>query len=146
MGNRSVIQIDSESLPYPISFYGHWSGEDNLKAVKELLDANYARIGDVSYFAAQLFYKFAVQLGGYDGDLSFGIDSQPYDEQWLDNPIVYVNADTGEYTYNGQTFDREHNPIGLKRCACSECDYATPRAEGFCPDCVEHNCKERTNA
>lgn len=144
MGNRSVIQINSDSLPYPISFYGHWSGEDNLKAVKNLLDVHYPRVGDATYFAAQLFYKFAIELGGYDGDLSFGIDTQPYDEEWLDNPIVYVDADNGEYTYQGVTYDREHNPV--KRCACSECDFTDRNAKEYCSECVEHNCKEQLNA
>lgn len=106
MGNRSVIQINSDSLPYPISLYGHWSGEDNLLAVKSLLSAPQARIGDASYLSAQMFYAFAVQFGGYQGDLGFGIDTGNFEEDWLDQPIVYVDADNGDYTYQGITYDR----------------------------------------
>lgn len=111
MGNRSVIQVNSDSLPYPISFYGHWSGDDNLKAVKTALSSTHARIGDANYLAAQIFYHFAMELGGYDGNLGFGIDTDPYEPEWLDNPIVYVDADTGNYTYENATYDRKGNPI-----------------------------------
>lgn len=107
MGNRSVIQISSASLPYPISIYGHWSGEDNLIAVKNVLTRT-DRIGDANYLSAQLFYEFAVVLGGYDGNLGFGLDTDAYDEAWLDNPIVYVDADNGHYTYKGTTYNHNH--------------------------------------
>lgn len=106
MGNRSVIEISTGTNPYPISLYGHWSGEDNLLAVKTLLSAPHARIGDPTYLTAQLFYEFAVKLGGYDGNLGYGIDTGTYDGGWLDNPTVYVDADTGDYTYQGITYDR----------------------------------------
>lgn len=106
MGNRSVIQINSDSLPYSISLYGHWSGDDNLRAVELALSAPNARIGDASYLSAQLFYQFAITLGGYQGDLGFGIDTGNFEEDWLDQPIVYVDADNGDYTYQGITYNR----------------------------------------
>lgn len=108
MGNRSVITIKSDSLPYPIHFYGHWSGTDNLTAIKGLLSKERmnARIGDASYLAAQIFYQFAIVFGDYEGNLGFGIDTGEFDEEWLDNPTVVVDADTGDYTYQGITYDR----------------------------------------
>ena len=106
MGNRSVITIKSDSLPYPIHFYGHWSGTDNLAAVQAVLSSGNARIGDASYLAAQIFSSFALEFGGYDGNLGFGIDTGEFDEEWLDNPTVYVDADNGDYTYQDITYDR----------------------------------------
>jgi hypothetical protein len=104
MGDRSLIQVESVRFKTPITFYGHWSGETNLLAVRNVL-ARTDRIGDVSYLTAQLFYEFAVALGGYDGNLSFGIDTWGADENsiWVDNDTVVVNADTGAYTYQGET-------------------------------------------
>jgi hypothetical protein len=107
MGNRSVIQINSTTLPYPISLYGHWAGEDNIIAVKNVITRT-DRIGDANYLSAQLFYEFAVTLGGYDSNLGFGLHTGVYDEAWLDNPIVYVDADTGNYTYKGITYNQDH--------------------------------------
>lgn len=103
MGNRSLVVVKAEAFPTPITFYGHYSGDDNLTAVKNVL-ARTGRIGDPNYLTAQLFWEFAT-LGNYDGELSFGIDNLPTtDDTWMDNPSVFVNADTGEYTYNGEVF------------------------------------------
>ncbi len=103
MGNRAYIQVDSHRFQTPIIFYGHWSGTDNLTAVKNVL-ARTARIGDPSYLTAQLFYEFA-KLGEYDGSLSFGIESGCLTgNEWSDVPSVLVNADTGEYAIDGQVF------------------------------------------
>jgi hypothetical protein len=104
MGDRSLIVVKAEAFPTPITFYGHWSGDDNITAVRNVL-ARTGRIGDVSYLTAQLFWEFA-SLGKYDGELSFGIDTSEYsdgDDLWMDNPTVIVNADTGEYEYEGET-------------------------------------------
>jgi len=104
MGDRSLIVVKAKSFPTPIVFYGHWSGDDNITAVRNVL-ARTGRIGDVSYLTAQLFHEFA-KLGNYDGELSFGIDTSEYsdgDDAFMDNPTVIVNADTGEYEYDGDT-------------------------------------------
>jgi len=102
MGDRSAIVVNAKEFKTPITFYGHWSGDDNLTAVKNVL-ARTGRIGDVSYLTAQLFYEFA-KLGNYDGELSFGIDTFGDDpSDVMDNSTVFVNADTGEYTYEGDT-------------------------------------------
>jgi hypothetical protein len=101
MGNRAYIQIESERFTSPVIFYGHWSGEDNLTAVQNVL-ARTARIGDPSYLTAELFYEFAVKLGSYDGSLSFGIETGHLTgQEWGDVPSVIVNADTGEYVIDG---------------------------------------------
>jgi hypothetical protein len=103
VGNRAYIQIDSHTFQAPVIFYGHWSGEDNLTAVKNVL-ARTARIGDPSYLTAQIFYEFA-KLGEYDGSLSFGIESGCLTgNEWSDVPSVLVNADTGEYAIYGEVF------------------------------------------
>lgn len=103
MGNRAYIQVDSHRFHTPIIFYGHWSGEDNLTAVKNVLEKT-ARIGDPSYLTAQLFYEFS-RLGSYDGSLGFGIESGHLTGgEWGDVPSVLVNADTGEYAIDGQVF------------------------------------------
>lgn len=103
MGDRSMIVVKAEKFVTPIAFYGHWSGEQNIEAVKNVL-ARTGRIGDVAYLTAQLFWEFA-QLGQYDGELSFGIDAYAdTDDFWMDNPSVIVNADTGEYEVNGEVF------------------------------------------
>jgi hypothetical protein len=100
LGDRSLIVVEAKAFTSPIAFYGHWSGEQNLEAVRNVL-ARTGRIGDSSYLTAQIFYEFA-KLGNYDGELSFGIDTfGAQDEIWMDNPTVVVNADTGSYTYQG---------------------------------------------
>ena len=98
MGNRATIVVGSKQFASPISLYGHWSGEDNLTAVEAVLTRT-DRVGDPSYLTAQLFYEFAINLGSYDGNLSFGIGAwgSTDDGFWDDNLPVYVNADTGEY-------------------------------------------------
>ena len=104
MGNRAFIQIDSERLETPVILYGHWSGEDNLTAVKNVLERT-NRIGDPSYLTAQIFYEFAIGLGGYTGELGFGIESGHLAGNEDSNvPSVSVNADTGEYSYQGETY------------------------------------------
>jgi hypothetical protein len=104
MGNRAFIQIDSKRFETPIILYGHWSGEDNLTAVKTVLERT-TRIGDPSYLAAQIFYEFATVLGDYDGELSFGIDTGYLAGREDKNvPSVFVNADTGEYSYEGVSY------------------------------------------
>jgi hypothetical protein len=103
MGNRSFIQVDSNGAE-SVLLYGHWSGEDNLTAVRNVL-ARTARIGDVSYLTAQLFYEFAVTLGEYDGNLSFGISTGKLDgNEWENAPSVFVDADTGVYSVEGEIF------------------------------------------
>lgn len=101
MGDRAFIQIDSRKFDVPIILYGHWSGEDNLTAVRNVLERT-DRIGDPSYLVAQLFYEFAVSLGQYDGQLSFGIDVGIIaNDVWGDVDTVYVDADTGAYSVGG---------------------------------------------
>jgi hypothetical protein len=102
MGDRSLIVVKAKAFPTPITFYGHWSGEDNVTAVRNVLRRT-GRIGDVSYLTAQIFYEFA-KLGNYDGELSFGIETSEYsasEDLWMDNPTIIVDADTGEYTLEG---------------------------------------------
>lgn len=103
MGNRAYIQVDSKEFLAPIIFYGHWSGTDNLDAVRSVLERS-TRIGDSSYLAAQIFHEFATVLGSYDGELSFGISSGEVADAWVDASTVYVNADTGEYRVDGETY------------------------------------------
>lgn len=107
MGNRAWIQIDSNKHE-SVSFYGHWSGDDNLKAVQEVLEVS-ERIGDPSYLAAQIFWHFA-NLGGYDGKLSFGIYGGPAGTDYDDVPTVYVDADTGYYRYDDVEYNRYGEP------------------------------------
>lgn len=105
MGDRSAIVVNAKSFKTPIVFYGHWAGDYNVLAVRNVLERS-GRIGDVSYLTAQLFYEFAVKLGQYDGELSFGIDAFGGDpDVMMDNPTIYVNADTGVYTLNGVDYD-----------------------------------------
>lgn len=104
MGNRSLIIIRSSDFgTNEIRLYGHWSGEDNINAVRNVL-AQTDRVGDPSYLIAQLFHEFAVVLGGYGGGLGFGISlaSSWDDEGWIDNETVIVDADTGNYTYGDE--------------------------------------------
>ena len=104
MGNRAFIQVESQHLETPVVLYGHWAGESNLTAVRNVL-ARTDRIGDPNYLTAQIFYEFAVVLGDYDGNLGFGIDSGVLtDSVWSDVDNVYVNADTGEYRCGGTTY------------------------------------------
>lgn len=113
MGNRSYIQVDSKEFLAPIVFYGHWSGTDNLEAVRNVLERS-TRIGDSSYLAAQIFHEFATTLGAYDGELSFGISSGEVNDAWVNASTVYVNADTGEYRVDGEThseFAREVSSV-----------------------------------
>lgn len=104
MGDRSLIVITSESEQSPIAFYGHWAGDYNLTAVRNVL-ARTDRVGDVGYLAAQIFYEFAVEGSGFKGTTGFGIHACGEDGfDWLDNETVTVNADTGEYTYDGVVY------------------------------------------
>jgi len=102
MGNRAFIQVESKDFSAPIIFYGHWSGTENLDAVRNVL-ARTGRIGDGSYLAAQIFQEFATTLGAYDGELGFGIASGEVGDAWANEPTVYVDADTGAYTVDGET-------------------------------------------
>jgi hypothetical protein len=107
MGNRSLIIIRGEAFgDNEIRLYGHWSGEDNIEAVKSVI-LRTDRIGDASYLTAQLFHEFS-QLGGYEGGLGYGIYiAQKWDDEgWIDADSVIVNADTGDYQYKGVTVIR----------------------------------------
>jgi hypothetical protein len=101
MGERSWIQIESKTGEV-VSLYGHWSGEDNLYAVRNVM----ARTGrlHMSYLIAQLFYEFAMVWGNYDGHTGFGIfgDRAPDGDEY---PTVFVDADTGKVTYDGVTYE-----------------------------------------
>lgn len=105
MGDRSAIVIHSERYKTPITLYGHWSGEQNIEAVQNVL-ARTGRVGDPSYLTAQIFWEFA-KLGNYDGEYSFGIDTFGVDgvDSLMDNPTIYVNADTGKVSTTGLEFD-----------------------------------------
>jgi hypothetical protein len=109
MGDRSYIQIESTELPTPIVFYGHWSGDSNVSAVIDVLGSTEEnRIGDAGYLAAQIFYRFAIGYGSYDGKLGFGIytgDMSSDSDAWNDNPLIRVNADTGEYSVDGSDWE-----------------------------------------
>lgn len=109
MGDRSVIVITTgASYLDTVTLYGHNSGGDNLLAVQQVLGRAEARVGDISYLTSQLFYEFAVTLGGYTGGLGFGIFAGHAEEAGdSNNPPVIVDADTGNYTYDGKTFDRD---------------------------------------
>jgi hypothetical protein len=112
MGDRAYIQIESQRLERPVLLYGHWSGTDNLQAVRNVLEKT-ARIGDVPYLTASLFWEFA-KLGSYDGSLSFGIEVGDLTDSptWmLDNPIAFVNADSGQYIYDGGLYNEFALPI-----------------------------------
>jgi hypothetical protein len=102
MGDRASIYITSQQFEKPIHLYGHWSGEDNIRAVEEVL-THTDRVGDPMYLTAQIFYKFAVDLGNFTGNLGFGIgvakDLSDLVDLVDDNPAVIVNADTGEIEY-----------------------------------------------
>lgn len=102
MGDRASIIITSKYMERPIQLYGHWSGEDNIEAVRNVL-ARTQRVGDSGYLIAELFYEFAVNLGKYEGkDGNFGVYVIPEGSSlymgWEDNPTITVDADTGLYT------------------------------------------------
>jgi hypothetical protein len=99
MGDRAVITIVSSEAT--ISLYGHYAGTTNLEAVRNVL-ARTDRIGDPAYLTAQLFHEFAVVLGNFDGKLGYGIQEGSWEDEWLDNPTVIVNADNGEYCLEGE--------------------------------------------
>lgn len=99
MGDRSVITITSREAT--VSLYGHHAGTTNLEAVRNVLSRT-DRIGDPAYLTAQLFHEFAVVLGGYQGDRGYGISEGSFEPDWLDNPTVIVNAETGEYCLEGE--------------------------------------------
>jgi hypothetical protein len=98
MGDRASIYITSEQFEKPIRLYGHYSGEDNIKAVEYVL-THTNRVGDPSYLAAQIFHQFAIELGNYTGNLGFGISVASDIDHYDDNPPVIVNADTGKIEY-----------------------------------------------
>jgi hypothetical protein len=104
MGDRSLIVMRDNSSDLEIVMYGHWSGDDNLTAVRNILSKT-SRVGDC-YLVAEVFHEFSVVLGGYSGlDFgSFGIFAaqKGFDEGWIDAPTIYVNVDTGEYEYEGE--------------------------------------------
>jgi hypothetical protein len=104
MGNRAFIQIDSNLFEMPIVFYGHWSGSENLEAVRNVLSRT-DRIGDPSYLSAQIFHEFSVGLRDYDGGLGFGISVGVVGSgEWADTDTIYVNADTGEYRLGDKVY------------------------------------------
>lgn len=105
MGDRSAIVIHSKQFKTPITLYGHWSAETNITAVQNVL-ASTDRVGDPSYLTAQIFWEFA-NLGSYDGKLSFGIDTFGADgvADAMDNPTIWVDADTGRFSTDGLEFD-----------------------------------------
>lgn len=99
MGNRAYIEITTGASELDtISIYGHWAGDSNLEAVRNVLGRT-DRIGEHSYLTAQIFHEWAFNLNGYNGDTGFGIMAGSGDEE--ENPTVYVNADNGSYTYQG---------------------------------------------
>lgn len=98
MGDRASIYITSEQFEKPIRLYGHYSGEDNIRAVEEVL-THTDRVGNPAYLTAQIFHKFAIELGNYTGNLGFGISVAEDIDHFDDNPPVIVNADTGAIEY-----------------------------------------------
>jgi hypothetical protein len=114
MGNRSLIVVENNTDDTQITIYGHWSGTENLTAVRNVLSTT-GRVGDC-YLVAELFYEFAVALGGFSGVGygSFGIwaGKRGDDEGWTDAPTIYVNQDTGEYRYEDEvvTLDQLLDP------------------------------------
>lgn len=111
MGNRSnlIIRETATQTDNLIIFYGHWAGDDNLTAAKNVIRRT-DRIGDATYLTAQLFYEFT-KLGNYDGRLGFGIwvgTLEDIDES--DNPAVIVDADTGLITYQVETYAVKNTP------------------------------------
>lgn len=113
MGDRSVIVITTRAdHGDTVSLYGHWAGDTNLSAVQHVLGRAGARVGDISYLTAQVFHEFAVELGGYTGDTGFGIwagDCSTAGDS--NNPTVWLDADTGDYTYDEKLFNRDNEEI-----------------------------------
>lgn len=144
MGNRSTIVVTSKHFPHPVYLYGHWSGDDNAHAVRNVM-ARTTRVGDPNYLTAQLFYEFAINLGRYEGELSFGIGTYSEDVTTFDdNPPIYVNADTGQVM---ETYD----PPTVCECGKSiRDDYGYPLDESICKTnseyCNQHcGCSEHGN-
>jgi len=106
MGDRSSIYITSEDLINPTHLYGHLTGEDNVKAVANVLRRT-DRVGHPEYLIAQLFYEFAISLADYDGDLGFGISAVNHFENFDDNYSVIVNADNGEVDYKDTHYTKD---------------------------------------
>jgi hypothetical protein len=104
VGDRSVITVVSREAT--ISIYGHYAGDTNLMAVRNVLKRT-DRIGDPAYLTAQLFHEFAVVLGNFDGNLGYGISEGTWEDDWLDNPTVIVNAENGEYCIEGEESQTE---------------------------------------
>lgn len=101
MGDRAYITITTGASELDtISLYGHWAGNTNVDAVRNVLQRT-DRIGDISYLTAQIFHEWTT-MHDYDGTLSFGIFAGDCGED--ENPTVYVNADNGEYTIKGEMF------------------------------------------
>jgi hypothetical protein len=113
MGHRSniVIRETASQKDNFVILYGHWAGDDNLTAVRNVLEKT-DRIGDSTYLTAQIFHEFT-RLGNYDGGLGFGLwvgDMETIDE--ADNPAVIIDCDTGAITYKGET---------VEPCECNSC-------------------------
>jgi hypothetical protein len=109
MGDRSLIVITNNTDTNLLVMYGHWSGQDNLQAVHNVIEKT-SRIGD-NYIVAEIFHEFSVELGGYAGigSGSFGMwadRAETFDEGWVDSPSVYLNADTGDYTCDGVDYSK----------------------------------------
>lgn len=91
MGDRSIIRITSRHWEAPITLYGHFAGDLNITAVKNVMEYT-ARVGDPSYLTAQLFAEFST-LGHYTGEGGFGIGQG---EIWeTENPPVVIDGDRG---------------------------------------------------
>lgn len=109
MGDRSSIIVKSLQFPLAIQFYGHWSAEQNVTAVTNVLSTT-QRVGDAGYLAAQLFHEFSAVLGGYQGVASqtgYGIYVIPKGLDMAigdDNPTVTVNADDGTVEFMGERY------------------------------------------
>ena len=104
MGNRSniVIRETATQTENLVILYGHWAGDSNLTAVRNVMERT-NRIGDITYLTAQIFFEFT-RLGEYDGGLGFGLFVGTLDDiDETDNPAVIVDADTGLVSYNGLT-------------------------------------------
>jgi hypothetical protein len=108
MGDRATIIVTTGS-PYntPVTLYGQYAGTTNLEAVRNVLARPEARIGDFAFLTAQLFHEFAVKLGNYDGGTGYGISAGVDEVIWVDNPVVTVNSDNGEYCLEGEESQTE---------------------------------------
>lgn len=102
MGDRSRIIITSKEFAAPIHLYGHYSGLDNLQAVKNVMEVT-DRVGDPDYLTSQLFHEFST-MANYGGTLGFGIGSYNDSDSMDDRDPVIVNADTGAYSFGGVDF------------------------------------------